>query len=184
MAIRSIRELYLDELGDLYDAETQVIRMLARLRDAARRPELREALGKYGEESRLHLERLQLIFTHWGARRAQRTCAGLAGIVQEADDRLNEPATDEARDATIIGAAQRMQHYELASYGCVRSYARRLNRPDEARLLQETVDENERAARRLSEIADARLREDAEGVLVESQRGSRSTTPPHGDKVP
>jgi len=161
MAIASLKDLYFDELGDLYDAETQMIRTLPRLAEAARAPELREALKKHCDESRLHLERLELIFTHWGERRRLKSCAGLAGIVQEADERLNQEATDDVRDAAIIGVAQRIEHYEIAAYGCARTYARRLNRLDEARLLQETLDEEGRTDHRLSEIAEAHINDDA-----------------------
>src|SRR5438093_5688957 len=125
MAIASLKDLYFDELGDLYDAETQMIRTLPRLAEAAHAPELRETLIKHADESRLHLERLELIFTHWGERRGIRPCAGLQGIVQEADDRLNQETTDDVRDASIIGSAQRIAHYEIAAYGCGRAYARR-----------------------------------------------------------
>jgi len=161
MALASLKDLYFDELADLYDAELQMIRTLPRLAEAARAPELREALKKHGEESRLHLERLELIFTHWGERRRLKPCAGLAGIVQEADDRLNQEATDDVRDASIIGVAQRIEHYEIAAYGCARTYARRLNRLDEARLLQETLDEEGRTDHHLSEIAEAHINDDA-----------------------
>src|SRR5262245_17061813 len=161
MSIGSLKDLYFDELGDLYDAETQIIRTLPRLAEVARAPELREVLVKHCDESRLHLERLELIFTHWGERRLSKPCAGLAGIVQEADERLNQEATDDARDAAIIGVAQRIEHYEIAAYGCARTYARRLNRPDEARLLQETLDEEGRIDRRLTEIAESHINDDA-----------------------
>jgi len=161
MPLGSLKDLYIDELADLYDAETQMIRALPRLAEAARAPELRNALKKHSDESRLHLERLELIFTHWGERLRSRPCAGLAGIVQEADERIDEDATDDARDAAIIGVAQRIEHYEIAAYGCARTYARRLNRPDEARLLQETLDEEGRADRRLTEIAEAHINDDA-----------------------
>ncbi|HMD34142.1 MAG TPA: DUF892 family protein [Vicinamibacterales bacterium] len=161
MSIASLKDLYLDELADLYDAETQMIRALFRLADMARAPELRDALTRHYEESRLHLERLDLMFTHWGERHRARPCAGLAGIVQEADERLEQVSTDDARDAAIIGVAQRIEHYEIAGYGCARTYARRLNRTDEARLLQETLDEEGRADRRLTEIAEAHINDDA-----------------------
>ena len=161
MAIGSLKDLYIDELACLYDAETQTIRALPRLAEAAHAPELREALIKHCEESRLHLERLELIFTHWGERRRSRPCPGIAGIVQEADGRLHEEATDDVRDAAIIGVAQRIEHYEIATYGSARTYARRLNRPDEARLLQETLDEEGRCDHRLTEIAEAHINDDA-----------------------
>ncbi len=172
MAIGSLKELYIDELACLYDAETQMIRTLPRLAEAAHAPELREALVRHCAESRLHLERLDLIFTHWGERRRSRPCAGLAGIVQEADLRLNEEATDDVRDAAIIGVAQRIEHYEIAMYGCARTYARRLNRPDEARLLKETLEEEGRADQRLSEMAEAHINDDArtEADLAETPK--------------
>lgn len=161
MAMGSLKELYLDELCDLYDAETQKILTLLRFAEAARQPELRDALNRQSVEARLHLERLQLIFTHWGATQRPQRCAGLAGIVQEAEDRLNEPATDVAREAAIIGAAHRIAHYEIAGYGAARLYARWLNRFDDARLLEETLEDEGRADRRLTDIAEARSIVDA-----------------------
>ena len=160
MAIRSLKDLYLDELSDLYDAEMQIIRALPRLAEAAHQPELRQALEKHSVESRLHLERLDLIFTHWGESPRSQPCAGLTGIVQEADDRVHDATTDDARDYAIIGAAQRMEHYEIAAYGCARTYARRLNRTDEARLLQETLNEESRTDRMLAGIAEAGIVEE------------------------
>jgi Mn-containing catalase len=160
MGLASLTELYLDELSCLYDAEITVLRTLPRLGEATRTPQLRELLQRYCIESRMHLERLQLIFTHWGAPVSPRACIGMTGIVQEADERLSQAGSPGARDAAVIGAALRMGHYEIAAYGCVRSYALRLNRPDEARLLKETLNEDTRVDRRLSEIAAAAGGED------------------------
>src|SRR3977135_1910830 len=101
MSLGSLKDLYLDELSDLYAAEMQMIRALPRLVDAARAADLRDLLSKHCEESRLHLERLQLVFTHWGQRVPSSICAGIAGIVQEADERLNQMTTDEVRDAEV-----------------------------------------------------------------------------------
>jgi len=169
MSIGSLKDLYLDELCHLYDAETQMIRTLPRLAERAHAPELREALTRHSEESRHHLARLELIFTHWGERHHSKPCAGLAGIVQEADDRLNQKATDDARDAAIIGVAQRIEHYEIAAYGCARTFARRLNRLDEARLLQETLDDERRADRRLTEMAEASISDEVRNEAYLSQ---------------
>src|SRR5207237_9914862 len=99
MAIGSLRDLYIDELGDLYDAETQMLRTLPQLVEQTRAPELRDALTKHCDESRLHLERLDLIFPHWGERRKARPCAGLAGIVPAAAARLPAMTTAGARAA-------------------------------------------------------------------------------------
>ena len=164
MGLGSLKDLYLDELGTLYDAEIQMIRTLPRLSEAAHAPELRETLTSHCRESRLHLERIELIFTHWGERRPLRASAGLAGLVQEADERLNQKATPDARDAAIIGVAQRIEHYEIAGYGTARSCALRLNRLDEARLLQETLDEEARADSRLAAIVQSHLAENPSAI--------------------
>jgi ferritin-like metal-binding protein YciE len=157
MSLGSLKDLYLEELSDLYDSEEQKTVTLPRLAEAAHAPELREALVKQCRDVHLRLERLQLIFTHWGVARRTRHCAGLAGIVQEADERLNEPATHVARDAAVFGAAHRIARYEMAAYEAARLYARWLNRLDDARLLEETLEEETRADRKLTDIADARI---------------------------
>jgi ferritin-like metal-binding protein YciE len=151
--LESLKDLYLDELGTMYDAELQMLRTLPELSEAAHAPELRQTLAAQCRESRLHMERIDLIFTHWGERRPLRSSAALAGIVQEADGRLNRETTPDTRDAAIIGVAQRIVHYEIAGYGSVRTHAMRLNRWDEARLLQEMLDEGSRADNRLMAIA-------------------------------
>ena len=184
MSIGSLKDLYFDELADLYDAETQGIRTLPQLAEAARSSQLRDALIKHTEESRLHLSRLDLIFTHWGERRPAKPCAGLAGTVQEVYERLNKKTTDETRDDAIIGVAQRIEHYEIAAYGCARTYARRLNRLDDVRLLQQTLDEEHRIARRLSEIAEASDAEPAgDREFVPPVTKQESASPPPGDKL-
>src|SRR5262249_30674987 len=140
MALASLKDLYFDELADLYEAETQTPGTLPRLAEPARSPDLRDALMRHSDESRLHLERLDLIFTHWGERRRSKGCAGLSGIVQEGDNRLNQATTDDARDAAIIGVAQRVEDYELAAYACARTSARPVHRLDQARLSTAPLD--------------------------------------------
>ena len=183
MANGALTDVYLDELATLYDAEMQALRVLPRLRDVARSIRLRDALTRHCDETRLHVERLQLIFTHWGGRAATGHSAGVAGIVQEADERLNEPGTDDVRDAVVISLAQRLEHYEIAGYGCARTLARRLSRPDEARLLLETLEEEGRAARRLTEIVESQAEVELTGALIEARPGFNAATPPHGDKL-
>ncbi len=157
MGLGSLKDFYLDELAILYDAELQIARSLPRFAEAAHTQELRETLAKQARDARLHVERIDLIFTHWGERRPLRSSAGLAGLVQEADERLNQEATPDARDAAIIAVAQRIEHYEIAGYAAARNCAIRLNRWDEARLLQETLDEDGRADERLAAIARSHL---------------------------
>jgi ferritin-like metal-binding protein YciE len=173
MAMASLKSLYLTDLADLYDAETQMTRLLPRFADEARAPELRDALRRHAEESRLHVERLELMFTHWGERAIPRRCLAVAAISDEADIRLREAATPDVRDAAIIGIVQRIEHYEIAAYGCARTYAGRLNRSDEERLLQETLDDEERADQRLTEIAEAHVNDDARSELDLQERPRR-----------
>ena len=162
----SLKELYFHELGELYDSETQKILVLARLAEAARDPELRAALVRHCAEARHHLERLQLIFLHWGESHRARRSAVLDGLVQEADNRLNDPQTVPALDAAIIGLAHRIAYHEMAAYGAAHLYARWLNRMDDARLIEETLEEDGRADTRLTDIAEAYIsaNEDADAA--------------------
>jgi ferritin-like metal-binding protein YciE len=157
MATVSLKDLYFDELGDLCDVEDHLTRALSRLAEAAKAPELREALTRHSQESRLHRERLELIFTHWGQPLRPRPCKAFAAIVEEADERLSALSAESAIDTAIIGAAHRIEHYKIAAYESARAYARRLNRTDEARLLQETLEEESRADRGLAHIAEAQI---------------------------
>jgi ferritin-like metal-binding protein YciE len=159
MTTGSLSDVYLDELSALYEVELEIARVLPRFAEAARGTELRGALTQHAVDSRMHLERLDLIFTHWGTRHGSNRCTGLIGIVQEADERVHEAQTVEAREAAILGGAQRIAHYEIAAYACACTHARRLNRPDEARLLQETLTEKWRADRLYETIADERVPE-------------------------
>jgi ferritin-like metal-binding protein YciE len=157
MAVGSLKDLYFDELGDLCDVEDYLTRAMTRFAEAARAPELREALTRHSKESRLHLERLELIFTHWGRPLRPRPSKVIAAIVEEADDRLNALVAESAIDAAIIGATHRIEHYKIAGYESAKEYARHLNRTDEVRLLQETLDEESRADRSLATIADSQI---------------------------
>ena len=156
MASGSLKELYLDELGDLYDTETQRILTLTSLAEAAQSPELRETLLRQCVQARLRIERLDLIFTHWGAARPTRRSTAMAAIVQQADGRVHEHPTD-TRDAAIVGIAYRIAHYEMAAYDSARLYARWLNRLDDVRLLEEALNEEVRGVKRLTDIAETHV---------------------------
>ena len=177
MGFETLKDLYLDELATLYDAELQVSRTLPRLSEAAHSQELRDTLAKHGRDSRFHVERIELIFTHWGERRRPQLCAGLNGIVQEADNRVHAATTEDTRDAIIIGAAQRIEHYVLAAYGSARTCARRLNRSDEARLLQETLNDESRTGERLTAIVESSIA-DAESALGHAAFGDQVARSP------
>lgn len=171
MGIGSLRDLYLDELFDVYDAEAQASRACARLTDSARAPALRGALARLAQESRLHLERLQLILTHWGEPVRICRCRAVEAIVQQADDRVHAAKTPAICDASILAAIRRIEYYEMAVYNCAQTSARQLNRMDDARLLQESLDDEERALERFTDIAEAPAKD--EGRSTESPLESR-----------
>jgi ferritin-like metal-binding protein YciE len=184
VATNSLEALYLDELSHLYDAESRGLRLLWRLQEATRTPALRQVLRRRCDESRLRIERLELIFTHWGVRVTPRSCLGLMGIIEEADDRLHESTTAEVNDVVVVAIARQMEHHQMARYGVARGLARRLDRGDEARLLQETLDDEVRADGRLAAIGQANgSRSEAIVNVVEPLVAASGATPPRGDKL-
>ncbi len=161
MAVASLKDLFLADLHVLYAAETQMSGALRRFAEASRTPELRDALEAGARDARLHLERLKLILSAWNEPIRAAASPAAAGLVREADERIGETVTPDARDAAVIGVAQRLEHYLIAVYGCARAYAERLGRSDQARLLQETLDEEGRADHLLTQLAEAHINDDA-----------------------
>jgi ferritin-like metal-binding protein YciE len=171
----SLKDLYVAEIADLMRAEREALPRLQRLADAAHAPELKEALTRHADVSRLHLERLQLIEARLGVETPAGRSPGAAALLEQADARVANADTPDVRDATIIGAAQRLEHYEIAAYGCARAYARRLDRGDDAELLETSLGEEGMADHRLTEIAEAHVNDDArtEADLYEQPHGTR-----------
>lgn len=151
MQLVSLKQLYIDELSDLYDCESQILKALPRL--IKRASSLRKGFTQHLEETKTHLERLDQLFDDMGGRPKTRTCKGMRAILEEGDDILKSDARGELLDAAIIGAAQRMEHYEIAGYGCVRTYAYLLGDNDSAELLQVTLDEEKMTDNTLTELA-------------------------------
>jgi ferritin-like metal-binding protein YciE len=177
----SLRELYVEELRDLYDAEHQLIKALPKIADSASSEDLRSAIEEHLEKTKGHASRLETIFSNMGEKARAQKCKGMEGLIKEGSELIKEEDMDaEVKDAAIIGAAQRVEHYEIAGYGCVRTYATLLGDQEAADLLQETLDEEKEADQTLNEIAEHINVEagggEVEEEVQEQQGGRRSRT--------
>jgi ferritin-like metal-binding protein YciE len=141
MKLESIKDLYVEELKDLHDAENQILQALPKMAKAASAPELRAAFEEHQRQTQGQVERLDRIFQQLGARPEGKKCKGVAGLLAEGDELMKEEAEPEVRDAGLIAGAQKVEHYEIAGYGTVRTYAQLLGETEAARLLQQTLDE-------------------------------------------
>jgi len=154
MKIQNLNDLLVDELQDLYSAEKQIIEALPKMAEKATSPDLKQAFKLHLEQTREQRRRLDQIFEGMpGVDRDKKTCKGMEGIIDEGE-KLIKDANPETRDAGMISSAQRVEHYEIAGYGTARTYANLLGRPEWARLLQVTLDEEKDADRKLSTIAE------------------------------
>jgi ferritin-like metal-binding protein YciE len=154
MAISTLEELYIEQLRDLYSAETQLTHALPLMAEAAHNPALKTAFTEHLEQTREHAERLEQILDDLDEDASGPKCEAMAGLVEEANRMLGAAAPPVIRDAALIAAAQRVEHYEMAGYGCVRTYATLLGDDDVAELLQTTLDEEFDADQLLTEIAE------------------------------
>jgi ferritin-like metal-binding protein YciE len=154
MKIEQLDTLFVEEIKDLYDAEKQLVRALPKMAKSASSEELRAAFEDHLEETKTHVQRLEQVFEIMGVPAKGKTCAGMKGLVEEGDEVMKEDAVEELMDAALIGAAQRVEHYEMAAYGTARAMAERLGKQDAAGLLQETLDEEKAADEKLTEIAE------------------------------
>lgn len=149
----SLKDLYVHELKDIYNAETQIIDALPKMIDAANHDELRNALEEHLEITKRQRERLEDIFDDLEERPTGEKCEGIEGIIQEGEEQLKNKMDSDVLDAALIAAAQRVEHYEIAAYGTVRTFAERLGRDEDADLLQQTLDEEKETDHKLTEIA-------------------------------
>jgi ferritin-like metal-binding protein YciE len=152
--LRSLEDLLVDELKDLYSAENQILKALPKMAKAASAPELREAFEDHLEQSKGHVQRLERIFKKLAVSPNGKKCKAMEGLIAEGKEVMEEDATPAVMDAALIAAAQRVEHYEMAGYGCVRTFARLLGHNLAADLLQETLDEEGAADKKLTELAE------------------------------
>ena len=149
-----LEELLIDELKDLYSAESQIIKALPKMAKAANSPDLRRAFERHLEETRNHVERLDQIGEELEAKMTGKKCHGMEGLIEEGKEIMSEDLEENALDAGLIGAAQKVEHYEIAGYGTARAHAEMLGFTKVARLLQQTLNEEGATDKKLTQLAE------------------------------
>jgi len=161
MALDSMEQLFLEELKDVYNAEKQLVRALPRMAKAANDAKLQQAFTKHLRETEGHVERLERIFKALDQTRRGKKCKGMEGLIEEGKEILEEDGLPEVIDAALISAAQRVEHYEIAAYGCLRTYAQLLGMRDADRLLQQTLTEEEATDEALTALGEGGINQAA-----------------------
>jgi ferritin-like metal-binding protein YciE len=164
MKLDTLKDLYIVELKDLYSGEQQITKALPKMAESASSPQLRKAFEEHLEQTRGHAERLERIFEQLNESPKGQKCQGIEGIIKEGEEFLDADASPAVCDAALISAAQRVEHYEMAGYGSVRTYARRLGFQDHAKLLQETLNEEAETDKKLTSLAEAYINEEAQSA--------------------
>jgi ferritin-like metal-binding protein YciE len=154
MALASLQDLFLDELKDVYHGEKQLLKALPRMAKAAQSSALKAAFTKHLRETEGQVQRLERVFKNLGERAIGKRCKGIEGIVEEGKDIMEEEGSEAVIDAALIAAAQRVEHYEIASYGCLITYAGLLGNREAARLLEQTLAEEEAADEALTALGE------------------------------
>jgi ferritin-like metal-binding protein YciE len=175
MKLNTLKQLYIEELRDLHSAENQLLKALPKMAKGASSEELKLAFENHLDQTKVHVERLEEIFERLDETPKGKTCQAMKGLVEEGSEILEEEGEESVLDAGIIAAAQKVEHYEIASYGTVRTFAQLLGEDEAAELLQETLDEEGEADKLLTQLAQEivnpeALLEDAEAEAT----GSRS----------
>jgi ferritin-like metal-binding protein YciE len=155
--LNSLHDLFVHELRDLYDAEQQLVNALPEMAQAAHDTELREAFEHHLDQTRTHVKRLNTIFADLGMTAEGEECEAMKGLIKEGKDAIKAQADSVVKDAALIAAAQRVEHYEMAGYGSVRTYADEMGHDDIADLLQQTLDEEGNTDKTLTKLAKGGL---------------------------
>jgi len=171
VAIESLNELFVEQLRDLYDAENQLIKALPKMAQGANSDELRQGLEEHLEQTKEHAQRIETIFEQLGEKAKGKKCKAMEGLIKEGSETLGEDMNEDVKDAAIIAAAQRVEHYEIAGYGTARTFANLLGEREAASLLEQTLDEEKET--------DAKLTRLSEGINVaaEERTEKKSRTP-------
>lgn len=157
LQLTTLTEALYSELADLYDAEQQLISKLPRVAQSVDNPALRSAIEEHIEETRTHVARLERIFEMVGRKPGRDECEAMQGLLDEADEVIGASGDRQVKDAVLIGALQRVEHYEIAGYGTARAFAEQLDMDDVADLLQESLDDESAIDRRLTTLAEGGL---------------------------
>ena len=173
MALDTLRDLYIDELKDMFNAEKQLVKALPKMAKKATAPELRNAFEEHLAQTEEHVQRIQQILAELGLPERGKTCKGIAGIISEGAELMEQNAVPAVMDAGLIAGGQRAEHYEMAGYGSLRAFAKTLGLSNAARLHQQTLDEEKKADQKLSELAEVFINARAEEVDEEPKGQDR-----------
>jgi len=154
MKLDTLKTLYIDELRDLYNAENQLLKALPKMAKGASSEDLKDAFEKHLEQTKSHVERLEEVYQEIGETPKSKTCKAMKGLIEEGSEILKEDGEESVIDAGIIVAAQKVEHYEIASYGSVRTFAQLLGKDRSAELLQTTLDEESETNETLNQLAE------------------------------
>lgn len=157
MKLESLRDLLVEQLQDLYDAENRITKALPKMAKAATSPELKAAFEKHLKETEGQIGRLEQAFELLGEKAKKKTCQAIKGLIEEGEETIKEDADPEVKDAALIAAAQRVEHYEIAGYGSVSAYAKLLKEKDVLKLLQATLAEEKATDEALTELAESTI---------------------------
>jgi ferritin-like metal-binding protein YciE len=161
MTMSTLRDLFHAELEDLYDAEKQIVNALPKMKQAANATDLKNAFEKHLDRSRLHIERLELIFNRLNVPKPSRKSTGIEGLIRDGEQRISHGGDPDTRDAALISAAQRIEHYEMAAYGSARTFAWQLGDQESYELLQNTLEEEGAADKELTNLAESGINQAA-----------------------
>ncbi len=157
MDLNSLRDLYLDELKDLYNAENQLVKALPKMAEAASSPDLRNAFEQHLQQTQGHVQRLEQIFQKLGESGRGEVCEAMQGLVAEGEQMIKAKGQPSVKDAGLISAAQRVEHYEIAGYGTVRTYAQQLGDQEAVSLLEHTLREEKETDEKLTRLAESTI---------------------------
>ncbi|MDB5300818.1 MAG: ferritin-like protein [Phycisphaerales bacterium] len=157
MQMDDLQDLYVEELRDLYSAENQLVKALPKMAKAASNEQLAQSFQQHLEQTRGHVDRLKQVFDKLGKKQTGKMWKGMQGLIEEAKELMEEDADPEVMDAGLIAAAQRVEHYEIAGYGTVRSFAKLLGDNAAAKLLQQTLNEEGETDKKLSKLAESTI---------------------------
>jgi ferritin-like metal-binding protein YciE len=178
-SLESLDDLLQEELKDLYDAEKQLTKALPKMVKKSTAGELKEAFEEHLRQTEQHVERLEQVFELMEMPARGKKCKGMQNLIAEGDEMISEAEDDSTRDALLIAAAQKVEHYEIAGYGTVRTWASLLGKDDVAGILEETLDEEKDADQKLTTIAESFVNQSAAEETEEpagSRRGGRAAS--------
>jgi ferritin-like metal-binding protein YciE len=171
--MKQLEELFLDELADMYDAEQRLTKALPKMVKAATHDELRDAFQQHLDETERQATRLETVFEAFRKPARGKKCEAMVGLIREADEIASENRGEPTINAALICAAQKVEHYEIASYGCLHEWAEQLSNNEAAEILQEILDEEKAADEKLTELARERCNESAQSGETEEEETSR-----------